>query len=84
MATEISIEDRRVKTAELLSQKGFMSLAELVQNLRVSESTIRRDLEILEEQGGIRRTHGGAFYVKDPIGQQMAFADRQGTAASGA
>ena len=79
MATEISIEDRRVKTAELLSQKGFMSLAELVQNLRVSESTIRRDLEILEEQGGIRRTHGGAVCVQDSS-SRLAFADRETTA----
>jgi DeoR family transcriptional regulator, fructose operon transcriptional repressor len=76
MATEVSIEDRRVKTAELLSQKGFMSLAELVQNLRVSESTIRRDLEILEEQGGIRRTHGGAVCVQDSF-SRLAFADRE-------
>jgi DeoR/GlpR family transcriptional regulator of sugar metabolism len=29
----------------------------------VSESTIRRDLEVLEEQGAVRRIHGGVLYV---------------------
>ena len=56
-----------------------MSLAELVQALAVSESTIRRDLEVLEEQGAIRRTHGGAVYVKDATNSHLAFADRQTT-----
>ena len=50
--------------------------------MNVSESTIRRDLEILEEQGLIRRTHGGAVYVQDGSpAQRLAFADRQTTAA---
>lgn len=77
MAHELTIETRREKTSELLALKGFMSLAELGQSLTVSESTIRRDLEILEEQGVIRRTHGGAVYVKDTNNSHLAFADRQ-------
>lgn len=81
MATEITIEDRRDKAAGLLAQQGFMSLADLVQALAVSESTIRRDLEILEEQGLVRRTHGGAVYVKDSSATRLAFADRQTTMA---
>jgi len=60
MATDLGIEDRRSREAELLSMQGFMSLAELVQMMGVSDSTVRRDLEILEEQGLIRRAHGGA------------------------
>jgi DeoR/GlpR family transcriptional regulator of sugar metabolism len=31
--------------------------------LQVSESTIRRDLDYLEETGNARRTHGGVFYA---------------------
>jgi DeoR/GlpR family transcriptional regulator of sugar metabolism len=38
-------------------------LPELVEELRVSESTIRRDLDYLEETGTARRTHGGVFYA---------------------
>jgi DeoR/GlpR family transcriptional regulator of sugar metabolism len=77
MATELGIEERRGKTAEMLSNKGFISLAELVQTLGVSESTIRRDLEVLEEQGAIRRTHGGAVSIADSSSQRLAFADRE-------
>jgi len=58
-----------------------MSLAELADMLEVSESTARRDLEALEQQGMVRRTHGGAVFVKDTVGQAYAFADRETTSA---
>src|SRR3989440_4734449 len=32
-----------------------------------SESTIRRDLEYLHQQGAIKRTHGGAIYLGDGL-----------------
>ncbi len=57
-------------------------MTELVQMLKVSESTIRRDLEILEEQGVVRRTHGGAVFVKGSPAHSLAFADRQMSAAA--
>jgi DeoR family transcriptional regulator, fructose operon transcriptional repressor len=82
MATELGIEDRRAREAELLKEKGFMSLLELISHLGVSESTVRRDLEVLEEQGTVRRTHGGAVYVKETGAFRLAFADRQTTAAA--
>ncbi len=40
---------------------GFVSIPDLRDALEVSESTIRRDLEALEENGEARRTHGGVF-----------------------
>ena len=81
-AMGLSLAQRRATESELLSIKGFMTLAELVQNVGVSESTVRRDLELLEEQGLIRRTYGGAVYVKDSSTHSLAFADRQTTAAA--
>ena len=80
MATELLIEDRREKAAELLSVQGVMSLAELVQQLGVSESTVRRDLEVLERGGVIKRTHGGAVYVKDTAVHSYVFDARTTTA----
>ena len=56
-------EQRRNKVLELVRTKGFASLPELVDELRVSESTIRRDLDYLEEIGSAKRTHGGVFYT---------------------
>jgi DeoR family transcriptional regulator, fructose operon transcriptional repressor len=56
-------EQRRDQLLEIVRQKGFASLPELAEALEVSESTIRRDLEQLEEMGTAKRTHGGAFYT---------------------
>ncbi len=38
-------------------------MPELASELSVSESTIRRDLDQLEQSGVARRTHGGVFYT---------------------
>jgi len=80
MAAETTIEDRRAKVSELISIKGFMPLAQLVQVFGVSESTVRRDLEVLEEQGFVHRTYGGAVFVKDTASIKLAFAERETTA----
>ncbi|MGA2616605.1 MAG: DeoR/GlpR family DNA-binding transcription regulator [Thermoguttaceae bacterium] len=56
-------EQRRNRLLELIRDRRFASLPELVEQLGASESTIRRDLECLEEQGSTRRIHGGALYV---------------------
>lgn len=81
MAIELSIEERRRKVVEFLAEQGFMSLSELAQRCGVSESTLRRDVEVLDEQKVIKRTHGGAVYVKDAWQQPLAFAERESTAA---
>ena len=46
---------------EELSADGSVSVAALVERLAVSPATIRRDLERLEEQHLLTRTHGGAL-----------------------
>ena len=50
---------------DLVSQKGFISLNDLARSIRVSESTLRRDLDYWHQQGALKRTHGGAIYVGD-------------------
>jgi DeoR family transcriptional regulator, fructose operon transcriptional repressor len=52
---------RREKILEMLGKHGFVSILDLRDSLDVSESTIRRDLESLEEAGEAKRTHGGVF-----------------------
>jgi DeoR/GlpR family transcriptional regulator of sugar metabolism len=56
-------EERRVQMLEIVRQKGFASLTDLADELSVSESTVRRDLDYLEEMGTAKRTHGGVFYT---------------------
>lgn len=54
---------RRTRLLELVRSRGFASLPELALELEVSESTVRRDVETLEEAGTARRTHGGVYYT---------------------
>jgi DeoR family fructose operon transcriptional repressor len=58
-------QQRRKQLLELVRLRRFASLPELVEELGVSESTIRRDLDYLEELGSARRTHGGVLYAGD-------------------
>jgi DeoR/GlpR family transcriptional regulator of sugar metabolism len=57
------VEERRQRLLELVRARRFASLPELAEELHVSESTVRRDLEWLEEQGTARRIHGGVLYT---------------------
>jgi DeoR/GlpR family transcriptional regulator of sugar metabolism len=76
MAASPLAEQRRDQLLELVRQKGFASLPELAETLEVSESTVRRDLEQLEESGAAKRTHGGVFYTgREP--RLPHFVDRQ-------
>jgi DeoR family transcriptional regulator, fructose operon transcriptional repressor len=59
----VVVDERRSKLLELVRSKGFASLPELMEQLAVSESTVRRDLDHLEESGTAKRTHGGVFYT---------------------
>jgi DeoR family fructose operon transcriptional repressor len=52
---------RHERIKERLEASKVVSNAELCELLGVSEATIRRDLEWLEEQGILERTHGGAI-----------------------
>ena len=54
--------ERRSRLLDIIRIRGFAALEELVSELGVSESTVRRDLDALEEQGSAKRTHGGVLY----------------------
>jgi DeoR family transcriptional regulator, fructose operon transcriptional repressor len=74
-------ETRRQRLLELITRQGYATLDELVRGLRVSESTIRRDLEALDLSGSVKRTHGGAVYAGE-VRSMPAFDERTGTAAA--
>ncbi|RLS30683.1 MAG: DeoR/GlpR transcriptional regulator [Planctomycetota bacterium] len=57
----LQTRQRRSRLIDFIRSRGFAALDELVRELGVSESTIRRDLDALEEQGTVRRTHGGVL-----------------------
>jgi DeoR family fructose operon transcriptional repressor len=53
-------EERCIKIAEILREKSSIKVNELSELFDVSESTIRRDLRDMENNGLLSRTHGGA------------------------
>ena len=58
---------RRRRILDLLARDGYESIADTASVLGVSPMTVRRDLNELENEGLIRRTHGGA--VSETLGQ---------------
>jgi DeoR family transcriptional regulator of aga operon len=52
--------ERLGRILEDLSARGSVAVADLSERLDVSAATVRRDLEYLEEQHLLTRTHGGA------------------------
>jgi DeoR family fructose operon transcriptional repressor len=55
--------ERRSRLLDMIRVRGFASIEEITRELGISESTARRDLDVLEEQGTARRTHGGVLYA---------------------
>lgn len=55
--------ERRNQILEILAAKQAATVDELCAALYSSGATIRRDLQILENSGLIRRTHGGAVHI---------------------
>lgn len=49
----------------LIKDLNFLTVSELSDKFKVSEMTIRRDLEILESQGELKRIHGGALFLSN-------------------
>lgn len=59
---------RQQEIVKRLQRDGQVTTTDLTSSLRVSPVTIRRDLKVLEEQGVLRRSHGGAVLVEDGPG----------------
>ncbi|HET8911710.1 MAG TPA: DeoR/GlpR family DNA-binding transcription regulator [Ktedonobacteraceae bacterium] len=57
-------QERRQRIFETIEANGVVSMRDLSQSFDVSTITIVRDLQELEQQGLIRRVHGGAISVR--------------------
>jgi DeoR/GlpR family transcriptional regulator of sugar metabolism len=64
---------RREKIVELLQEDGSAKVHDLAKLFKVTEVTIRQDLEKLDKEGLIIREHGGA-YLKNVKDQVQAFS----------
>lgn len=57
----VILKARRSRILDALAVDGAASVRELAEQLAVSESTIRRDLQRLDKDGELVRTYGGAL-----------------------
>src|SRR5467141_2709167 len=68
-------EERQKRIEGHLLRMEFASLEELSELVDTSVSTVRRDLDVLEGKGTLRRTHGGAR-LANPKSDEFAFSAR--------
>ena len=59
------IAERQSRLRELLAERGMSDLDSLAAELRVSQSTVRRDIDGMVELGLVKRTHGGVIWTGD-------------------
>lgn len=59
------VAERYEKIVRLVNERGSIRVSELSEQCEVTEETIRRDLDRLEQAGRLRRSHGGAVSVKE-------------------
>ncbi|MBQ1689500.1 MAG: DeoR/GlpR transcriptional regulator [Lachnospiraceae bacterium] len=58
-------EQRQQAILQLLQERKAVTVQELSQELKISDSTIRRDLHTLDKLGKINKVHGGATAILD-------------------
>lgn len=61
MDNQLYAEERKQSILELVEEKKRVQVSDLVELYGVTGSTIRNDLRELENEGLLRRTHGGAI-----------------------
>ncbi|WP_042229014.1 DeoR/GlpR family DNA-binding transcription regulator [Paenibacillus popilliae] len=68
--------ERKSKILEYLKKQQRATVKELSCLVGVSEATLRSDLQVMEEEGSLQRTHGGAM-IADDMQTDTSFAVRE-------
>jgi len=69
-------EARKQEILTLLKSEGFHSTVDLASEFGVSDMTIRRDISDLEEEGLVRRVHGGVSSISNRALAPTDFRER--------
>ena len=68
--------ERQQAIAELVAQRGRLSVNELADRYGVTTETVRRDLDVLERAALLKRVHGGAVRADSVTALELALTDR--------
>ncbi len=63
-------EERKRIILDITNKRKSVSVNELMEELKASESTLRRDLNDLSKQGLIKKVHGGALALDETVETQ--------------
>ncbi|MGH9598455.1 MAG: DeoR/GlpR family DNA-binding transcription regulator [Terracidiphilus sp.] len=66
--------ERQLRIRQMFESRDFADLETLCRELDASESSVRRDLGILEEEKALRRVYGGAVSLHTPPSRAFDFA----------
>jgi len=75
MSKQLIPAQRRKRIRDFLEIHHIVRISDLSETLDASDATIRRDLERLEKQGFLERTHGGAI-LSQRINLEQDYAQR--------
>ncbi|KKI89900.1 DeoR faimly transcriptional regulator [Bacillus sp. SA1-12] len=75
------VAERHRKIVEVVNEKLSVRVTELSKLFKVTEETIRRDLEKLEKENLLRRSHGGAVSIQDEQ-SEVSYTEREITNAA--
>ena len=70
--------ERQLRIRQMLESRDFLDLITLCRELDASESSVRRDLDILEGEKALRRVYGGAVPVSAPGNGPFDFEEATG------
>ncbi|MGX7418041.1 DeoR/GlpR family DNA-binding transcription regulator [Carnobacterium gallinarum] len=70
-------DERLEKIVALIETKGIIKVSDITDLLGVTEMTVRRDLQILEEQGLVQRIHGGAKKIESLNDRELSHLEKQ-------
>ncbi|MED4072097.1 DeoR/GlpR family DNA-binding transcription regulator [Priestia endophytica] len=70
------VAERQQKIVDLVNLRSSIRVSELSEIFAVTEETIRRDLEKLEKENKLRRSHGGAVSVQEKE-SEIDFSERE-------
>lgn len=68
--------ERHHRIKRMLIKQGTVRTVELAGEMKVTDETIRKDFELLEQQGVLMRIHGGAKQVERPL-MELSLTERQ-------
>ena len=66
--------ERQLRIRQMLESRDFLDVETLCRELDASESSVRRDLDLLEEEKVLRRVYGGAVSLQPASGRAFDYA----------